>query len=126
MNKAELSDKIAQQVGISKSQAEDAINVFVSITISTLKDDGEVTLAGFGTFSARRRKGREGINPRNPAEKITIPSVVVAKFKAGKNLKDTLKGKDLTPTPVEAELTISESEPEAPVEASPSEAENTE
>ncbi|MEK7072789.1 MAG: HU family DNA-binding protein, partial [Patescibacteria group bacterium] len=46
---------------------------------------------GFGAFSARKRKGREGINPRNPSEKITIPSVVVAKFKAGKNLKEALK-----------------------------------
>lgn len=93
MNKAELADKIAEKVGISKAQAEEALGVFTALIISVLKEGGEVTLAGFGTFSARKRKGREGINPRNPQEKITIPSVVVAKFKAGKNLKDALKGK---------------------------------
>jgi len=48
-------------------------------------------LTGFGAFSARTRKGRIGVNPRNIEEKITIPPVKVAKFKAGKNLKDSLK-----------------------------------
>ncbi|HNW09441.1 MAG TPA: HU family DNA-binding protein [bacterium] len=91
MNKAQLSEKIADKVGISRAQAEAAIESFVDITINELRNGGEVTLTGFGTFSARRRKGREGINPRNPEEKITIPSVVVAKFKAGKNLKEALK-----------------------------------
>ena len=48
-------------------------------------------VAGFGTFSARERKGRIGVNPQNPSEKIQIPEVRVPKFKAGKNLKDALK-----------------------------------
>jgi len=115
MNKAELSDKIAERVGISKSQAEAALDAFTDITVGELKNAGEVTLTGFGTFSARRRKGREGINPRNTAQKITIPSVVVAKFKAGKNLKDALKGKvsekaaPAAPAPT----------PAAPVESAP-------
>ncbi len=97
MNRAELAEKIAEAVGITRVQAEEALKAFVDITIDTLKADGEVTLAGFGTFSARRRKGREGINPRNPQEKITIPSVVVAKFKAGKNLKEALKNEGGAP-----------------------------
>ena len=91
MNKMELAEKIAAKIGVTKTQAEEALNAFVSVTTDELKKGGEVTLTGFGAFSARKRKGREGINPRNPAEKITIPSVVVAKFKAGKNLKEELK-----------------------------------
>lgn len=92
MNKIELAEKIAEKIeGVSKSQVENVLKTFVDITINTLKQGGEVTLTGFGAFSARRRKGREGINPRKPDEKITIPSVVVAKFKAGKNLKEALK-----------------------------------
>lgn len=94
MNKAELAQKIADKVGISKAQAEEAMNAFTEIAIDAMKAGGEVVLTGFGTFSARARKGREGINPRDPAQKITIPTVVVAKFKAGKNLKDALKGKE--------------------------------
>lgn len=101
MNKAKLAEKIASKVGISKAQAESALHAFVDLTIEELVHGGEVVLAGFGTFSARRRKGREGINPRKPADKITIPSVVVAKFKAGQNLKKALKeGGKSAPAPV--------------------------
>ena len=128
MNKAELSEKIADRVGLLKSKIDDALDAFVDITIETLKDGGEVTLTGFGTFSARRRKGREGINPRNPQQKITIPSVITAKFKAGKNLKDALKGKEpaskaekpaepvSSAEPKEETPTV---EPEKPIETAP-------
>ncbi len=93
MNKAELTDVIANKIGISKKQAEETLELITQTITETLKNNGEVTLTGFGTFSARERKGRIGVNPRNPTEKITIPAVKVPKFKAGKNLKDTLKGK---------------------------------
>lgn len=100
MNKAELSQKVADKVGITKAQAESAMEAFTEIATTEMKAGGEVVLTGFGTFSARARKGREGINPRNPSQKIAIPTVVVAKFKAGKNLKDALKGKGGKVSPV--------------------------
>ena len=111
MNKLELADKISKKVNLSKAQVEQVLNAFVDVTIDTLENAGEVTLTGFGAFSARKRKGREGINPRNPSEKITIPSVIVAKFKAGKNLKEALKASDNSS---QAEITppeTSDSEP---------------
>lgn len=93
MNKALLAQEIAQKVGVSKKEAEDMLEAFTDIVTATLKGGGEVTIAGFGAFSARTRAGRMGVNPQNPTEKIQIPSVVVPKFKAGKGLKDALKGK---------------------------------
>ena len=93
MNKAELANRIAEQLEISKKLAEDMIALFEEIVTRELTHGGEVTIAGFGTFSSRTRKGRIGVNPQNPSEKITIPPVLVPKFKAGKALKDTLKGK---------------------------------
>ncbi len=93
MNKAELVAKIAEKVGLSKKQAEEAIESFTEIVTSTLMAGGDVTIAGFGNFSAKQRAGRTGVNPQNPSEKIQIPPVVVPKFKAGKALKDSLKGK---------------------------------
>ncbi len=93
MNKAELVAKLAEKVEISKKQAEDTIEAFTETVTSTLKGGGEVTIAGFGSFSAKRRAGRMGVNPQNPSEKIQIPPVTVPKFKAGKALKDALKGK---------------------------------
>ncbi len=93
MNKAELVTKIAEKIEISKKQAEAAIEYFTDVVTETLKAGGEVTIAGFGSFSAKRRAGRTGVNPQNPSEKIQIPPVTVPKFKAGKALKDALKGK---------------------------------
>ncbi len=93
MNKAELAAKIAEKLNFSKKQAEDIVATFEDIVTETLKAGGEVTIAGFGTFSAKVRAGRMGVNPQKPTEKIQIPAVTVPKFKAGKALKDALKGK---------------------------------
>ncbi|MBI5621630.1 HU family DNA-binding protein [Candidatus Falkowbacteria bacterium] len=90
MNKATLIDTLAAKANLSKKQVEDLLDAFIQATMDTIKQGGEVTLTGFGTFSARVRKGREGINPRTKAA-ISIPPTLVVKFKAGKVLKDTLK-----------------------------------
>lgn len=93
MNKAELAQSIADKVGVSKKEAKEMVATFVNVITSTLIADGEVTIAGFGAFSAKTRAGRIGVNPQNPTQKIQIPPVTVPKFKAGKGLKDALKGK---------------------------------
>ncbi|MFZ5364706.1 MAG: HU family DNA-binding protein [Patescibacteria group bacterium] len=91
MNKAELAAVIAEKCAVTKKQAEDMLDCFISTTVDTLKSNGEVVLTGFGTFSARVRKGRVGVNPQNPSETIEIKPTKVVKFKAGKGLKDALK-----------------------------------
>lgn len=93
MNKAELVSKLSEQVGLPKKQVEELVESFTELVTKTLKKGDEVVLAGFGSFSAKQRKAREGVNPQNPSEKIRIPAVIVPKFKAGKSLKDALKGK---------------------------------
>ncbi|HBU06901.1 MAG: HU family DNA-binding protein [Candidatus Magasanikiibacteriota bacterium] len=93
MNKAELAQTIADKVGVSKKEAEEMVATFVTVVTTTLQAGGEVTIAGFGAFSAKKRAGRVGVNPQNPSQKIQIPPVTVPKFKAGKGLKDALKGK---------------------------------
>ncbi len=94
MNKAELAQMLADKVGISRKEGEDVVAYFVQIVTEELVNGGEVNIAGFGAFSAKTRKGRTGVNPQNPSEKIQIPPVTVPKFKAGKGLKDALKKKD--------------------------------
>ena len=69
------------------------IDSLVKIIIDELKAGNEVTITGFGTFLARTRHARGGVNPQKPSERIEIPEVKVAKFKTGKTLKDALKGK---------------------------------
>lgn len=91
MNKAELINIISDKAGVSKKEAEDMIETFVATVTSELKKGGEVTLTGFGSFSAKKRAARTGVNPQNPTQKIQIPAITVPKFKAGKALKDALK-----------------------------------
>lgn len=91
MNKVELANIIAEKCNVSKKQAEEMLECYTDTVTSTLKAAGEVVLAGFGTFSAKKRAGRVGVNPQRPTEKIQIPPVTVPKFKSGKTLKDALK-----------------------------------
>lgn len=91
MNKAELIDKLAEKSGLNKKQVEDLLQGFEDTVTETIKAGGEVTLTGFGTFLAKERSARTGVNPQNPSEKIQIAAVRVPKFKAGKSLKDSLK-----------------------------------
>src|SRR3989344_8687783 len=93
MNKAALIEKIAEQVKVSKKEAETMIDSLIKIIIEELLAGRKVNLVGFGSFEARTRHARGGINPQKPTERITIPEVKVAKFKTGKTLKDALKGK---------------------------------
>ncbi len=94
MNKIEFIQKLSDKSGISKKETEHLINTMVDLIIDTLKAKEEVTITGFGTFSARERHARMGVNPQKPNEPMKIPSVTVPKFKAGKTLKDALKAKE--------------------------------
>tara|TARA_A100000164_G_C21888651_1_gene764155 strand:- start:92 stop:364 length:273 start_codon:yes stop_codon:yes gene_type:complete len=90
VNKAELIEEIAREADISKASAGKALDQVIESITSTLKSDGSVTLAGFGSFSVSARAARLGRNPRN-GEEIKIAACKVPKFKPGKALKDALK-----------------------------------
>ena len=85
MNKAELVAKIAEDAGITKTQANSSLDSFVEAVTKTLKGGGKVTLVGFGTFSVTKRAARNGRNPQTGSV-IKIKAKKVAKFKAGKEL----------------------------------------
>jgi DNA-binding protein HU-beta len=93
MNKATLIEKIAEKTGSGKKLAENMINTMVDIIIEELKKGSDVSITGFGTFETMTRYSRGGVNPQKPTERIQIPEVKVAKFRTGKRLKDSLKGK---------------------------------
>ncbi len=91
LKKSDLVEHLASKVMISKKQAEDTVEAMLDFITSTLKSGDELTLTGFGTFLAKLRKGRVGINPKKPTEKVNIPAAIVPRFKAGKGLKDAVK-----------------------------------
>ena len=89
MNKTELIEHIAKTADISKAAAARSLDAVIDAVTSTLKDNGSVTLVGFGTFSVGERAERSGRNPRT-GEEIKIKSTRVPKFRAGKLLKDAV------------------------------------
>lgn len=90
MNKAELVASMAEKSGLTKKDAELALNAFMKSVEEELAKSGKVQLVGFGTFDVRERKERTGRNPRNPKETINIPASKAPVFKAGKALKETV------------------------------------
>jgi DNA-binding protein HU-beta len=93
MNKAALIEALASKTNLTKKQTEEVLESMLLLITESLKRKEEVVLTGFGTFSAKIRHARKGVNPQKPTEKIDIPEVVIPKFKSGKALKDALKGK---------------------------------
>ena len=91
MNKGELVDYLAEDLEVSKALADRFINSFTDAVCTNLRKDG-VKLAGFGTFSATKRKARVGRNPQT-GEEIKIPARWVPTFKAGTVLKDSAERK---------------------------------
>jgi DNA-binding protein HU-beta len=89
MNKAELIATLADEAGITKTQANTALDAFVGAVTKTLKKGDKVTLVGFGTFSVSKRAARNGRNPQT-GEVIKIKARKVARFKAGKELSSKL------------------------------------
>jgi DNA-binding protein HU-beta len=90
MTKADLVGIMADEAGITKAAASEALDAFVSAITKELKKSGKLGLVGFGTFSVVKRKAREGRNPQT-GKAIKIPAKKVVKFKAGKTLADKVK-----------------------------------
>jgi DNA-binding protein HU-beta len=90
VNKAELIGNVAEKTGITKKEAELAVNATISSIEDALVRGERVQLIGFGTFETRDRKARQGRNPRKPDEVIKIKASKAPVFKAGKALKDSV------------------------------------
>ena len=89
MNKDDLIAKVANSVGVSKTDAAKSVDAVFSNITSSLKGGNDVRLVGFGTFIVANRAATTGRNPRT-GESIQIPAKKVPKFRAGKALKETV------------------------------------
>lgn len=90
MTKADLIAAIAaKNEGMTKKQAEAALNATIDVITDALAKGDKIQLVGFGTFEVRERKAREGINPQTK-KKIKIAATKVPAFKAGRSLKEAI------------------------------------
>ncbi|MBA3364777.1 MAG: HU family DNA-binding protein [Actinobacteria bacterium] len=92
MTKQEFVDRVAEKSGLSKRDAGKAVDAVLDSITDALKQGDAVTFTGFGKFSTTRRAERQGVNPRNPGQKVTIPAATVPRFSAGSTLKKSVRG----------------------------------
>lgn len=89
MTKADLCKAVAEKSGVTKAQAEAAVDCLLESVTGALASGDKVTFTGFGTFEVSERKARTGRNPSTGAA-IQIPASKGIKFKPGKNLKEAV------------------------------------
>jgi DNA-binding protein HU-beta len=89
MTKADLIEGLSNKLAMNNSEAEKAVNIMLDDIVDALKQGERVNISGFGTFAVSTREARTGRNPKT-GESIEISASRSAKFKPGKQLKDSL------------------------------------
>ncbi len=89
MNKNDLTDCVAEKSGLSKVDANRAVDAVLDSITEALKKGDEIVVVGFGSFKSRVRPKRMGHHPKTGAP-LEIPASKVVSFKVGKKLKDAV------------------------------------
>jgi DNA-binding protein HU-beta len=91
VTKQEFVERVASKSGLSRRDASEAVDAFLESITDALRSGEDVAFTGFGKFSVQDRAARQGVNPRNPTERVQIPASKVPKFSAGSQLKQAVK-----------------------------------
>lgn len=89
MNKTQLVDYVANKTGLTKKDANSALDAVIDAVVRTVAGGDSVTLTGFGTFLSVNRKATTKRNPKTGAS-VSVKAKTVPKFRPGKNFKDTV------------------------------------
>ena len=87
MNKGQLIERVASQLGTTKTAASKAIEAVIACITDGIKDDSGVTISGFGTFSKKLRAARTGVNPAT-GQPMQIKASKTVGFKPSQALKE--------------------------------------
>ncbi len=89
MTKSKLIEEVAKALpGMSKRDVEIVVDtIFKAMTDALVRRD-RVEIRGFGSFIAKKRRAREGRNPRKPDVKVSVPQKHVPFFTCGKELRE--------------------------------------
>ena len=94
MTKADLVEEVVRVSNVSKKHAEIIVNTVFSSIIEALQQDDKIELRGFGSFRVRRRRSRQGRNPKT-GDRVEVPEKRIPYFKPGKELKDLINDDDV-------------------------------
>ena len=97
MTKADLVDEVVRAADVSKKHAETIVNTVFSSIVGALQNDEKIELRGFGSFRVRRRRSRQGRNPKT-GDRVEVPEKRIPYFKPGKELKDLINSDGTGPT----------------------------
>ncbi len=89
MNKHQLAEQLASQTDSSQAAALRSIDAMIDIITNTVAKGEEVTLIGFGSFKAKARAARVGMNPKTK-QRIDIAATTIPQFSAGKSFKEAV------------------------------------
>ena len=93
VNKTTFAAMIADRLDLTKQQSSKTIEAIFEEIASQLKIGNSITLSGLGTYHIKERAARTGRNPTT-GKAIQIPASKVARFKAGKELKELVNAKN--------------------------------
>ena len=94
MTKADLVEEVIRVAALSKKDAETVVNTVFDQVVEALRRDDKIELRGFGSFRVRRRRSRQGRNPKT-GDKVDVPSKRIPYFKPGKELRDLINGVEI-------------------------------
>ena len=90
LTKAEMADRLFEEVGLNKREAKDMVDAFFDLIAESLVKGEDVKLSSFGNFQVRMKKARPGRNPRT-GEEVPIEARRVVTFHASGKLKDSVQ-----------------------------------
>ena len=102
MTKADLVEEVVGVCDLSKRDAEVIVNTVFSSIIGALENNDKIELRGFGSFRVRKRRSRQGRNPKTGAQ-VEVPEKRIPYFKPGKELKDLINADPVAQEPASAE-----------------------
>jgi integration host factor subunit alpha len=94
MTKADIIEAVYEQIGFSKKEAAEVVELVFETMKDTLSDGQKIKISGFGNFVVRSKRARVGRNPQT-GNVITISERQVLTFKPSQVLKDALNSQSL-------------------------------
>jgi len=91
MNKEMLVNAVSEKAEMTKKDTEKLLKAFEDVVTETLASGDKIQMVGFGTFDVTERAERNGRNPQS-GQPMLIKASKSPRFKAGKSLKDAVKG----------------------------------
>lgn len=86
LTKAQMAEKLYEELGLNKREAREIVELFFEEIRAALESGRQVKLSGFGNFDLRDKQERPGRNPRT-GEQIPISARRVVTFRPGQKLK---------------------------------------